>query len=152
MHELYELKEMLCEELKECGKKKELTSQSIDLADKLARTMKNIDKIIESYEENGVSMDGGSYHDGGSYRGGRSGRGSYRGSYEGSFDGMGRSERSYARGRGSNVQRDSMGRYADGSSYGDSSMVEGLRDMMNETQDERKRMEIQKLISKIESM
>ena len=42
MHELYELKEMLCKELEEYGKKGELTSGSLDVVDKLAHTIKNM--------------------------------------------------------------------------------------------------------------
>ena len=80
------------------------------------------------------------------YRG-RYGDGMYRGTYEGSYDGVSTRERSYARGRGSNAQRDSMGRYADSDS-----MISDLREMLNETQDGRKRIEIQKFISKLESM
>lgn len=47
MKELYELKEKLCDELKEYGKK-EMSAGSLDVVDKLAHTIKNLDKIIES--------------------------------------------------------------------------------------------------------
>ena len=47
MKELYELKEKLCDELKEYGKK-EMSAGSLDVIDKLAHSIKNIDKIIES--------------------------------------------------------------------------------------------------------
>ena len=62
---------------------------------------------IWKYEEE--DMDGESYDDGMSYeRGGNRGGRSYRGgSYDGSYDGG-----SYARGRGRNARRDSMGRYS----------------------------------------
>ena len=93
MNELYELKDMLCKELEEMGSKGELTAGSLDTIDKLAHAVKNLDKVIECYEEE-YSNDGGDM--GGSYRGGNS----YR-------DG-----RSYARGRGRNARRDSMGRYS----------------------------------------
>ncbi len=45
MKELYELKEKLCDELKEYGKK-DMTAGSLDVIDKLAHSIKNIDKII----------------------------------------------------------------------------------------------------------
>ena len=45
MKELYELKEKLCDELKEYGKK-DMTTGSLDVIDKLAHAIKNIDKII----------------------------------------------------------------------------------------------------------
>ena len=94
MHELYELKEKLCDELKEYGTK-EVTASNLEVIDKLAHATKNIDKIIESYEGDGYS--GRMYPDGmgGSYRG-----------YPN--DGRGYS---MARGR-MNAPRDSRGRYS----------------------------------------
>lgn len=84
MHKLEDLKEMLCEELEKYGEKKELTAGSLDVVDKLAHAIKNIDKIIEGY-------DGG--YSGRSYvRDGRGGR-SYRGSYAQRRDAMGRYSR-----------------------------------------------------------
>ncbi len=46
MKELYELKEKLCDELKEYGKK-EMSAGALDVIDKLAHSIKNIDKIID---------------------------------------------------------------------------------------------------------
>ena len=63
---------------------------------------------------------------------------------------------SYARGR--NVRRDSMGRYNsrrnDGYSYHDGreSMIDRLNDIMYDAPDERTRQEVQRLISKMQSM
>lgn len=93
MEKLYAVKEKLCEELKEYGSKDKLDVTSLELIDKLAHAIKNIDKIIEKYEE------------GSSYRGG---------SYDGSYGG------SYARGRGRSSRRNAMGQYssAGGGSYG----------------------------------
>ena len=51
MHELYELKDMLCKELEEIGGKGELTAGSLETVDTLAHALKNIDKIIESKED-----------------------------------------------------------------------------------------------------
>ena len=68
MHALYDLKEMLCKELEEYGKKGELSAGSLDIVDKLAHTIKNLDKIIEVYEDGSYSSYGGSYD----YRGDRS--------------------------------------------------------------------------------
>lgn len=143
MHELYELKEMLCKALKDYGKKSDLSNQGLEVVDKLAHAVKNIDKIIEKYEEEeGQSMDSG-------YSRGRS----YRGSYEGSFEGGGgRGGRSNARGRGSNARRDSMGRYSSEGYSGNEEMVSELRELMQDAPDEKTRMEFQKFISKIESM
>lgn len=132
MQELYKLKEMLCEELKEYGSKKEMSAGSLEIVDKLSHTIKNLDKIIENYEEEeGYS---GNYPDGMNYRGG-----SYRN------DGrMYRNGTSYARNR----RRDSMGRYSSADAKHD--MVEQLRDMMRDAPDERMRMRIEQLIREFE--
>ena len=149
MKELYELKEKLCDELKKYGKK-EVTKDSLEVIDKLSHATKNIDKIIENYEKE----EGGSYRYNydmpynsyeGSYRndGGRSNRGSYNYNRDGG---------SYARGRGRNAKRDSMGRYASESGYsrhGD--MVDELREMMMDAPNEEIRREYEKVISRIES-
>lgn len=147
MHEIYDLKEMLCKELEEYGKKGDLTAGSLDVVDKLAHTIKNLDKIIESYEENSeYSSRGGSYAGGmgmggASYeRGGRS----YRGGNMGG--------RSYARGRGRNARRDAMGRYSSEGYSRNDEMIEQLNDLMDDAPDERTRAEIQKFITKLEGM
>lgn len=149
MHELYELKEKLCKELKKFSEE-DVSSGSLEMIDKLAHSVKNIDKIIEKYEEEEYSMRGGSSYE--SYRGGNNrGGGSNRGgsSYEGGS--------SYARGRGRNARRDSRGRYSsEGNSYegysrtGD--IVAELREMMMDAPDEQTRQEYQKVISKLEMM
>jgi len=134
MEELYSLKEMLCKELEDYGKKGEMSAGTLEIVDKLAHAIKNLDKIIENYDEEYSGAYEGEQGD--SYR-----RGSYRG---GSY-------RSYARGR-RNARRDSMGRYSgEGySRHGD--MVDELRDLMEDAPDEKTRMEIQKLVKKLEQM
>lgn len=84
MHAIYELKDKLCDELEEYGNKK-LDAGTLDVVDKLAHTIKNLDKIIEKYEEEGYSKTYGAYD-----------------------DGMDRTRYAMARGR----RRDSMGRYS----------------------------------------
>ena len=61
MNELYELREKLCDELKEYAHK-EMSAGSLDVIDKLAHSIKNIDKVIDGHE--GYS---GRYDDGRSY-------------------------------------------------------------------------------------
>lgn len=126
MHMIYELKEKLCDELEEYAEKK-LDAGSLDVIDKLAHTIKNLDKIIECYESDGYSKD--MTHDGVAYGDG------YR---------MGGS---YARGR-MNARRDSMGRY----SRDNKMMVDELRELMHEAPDERTKAEFRKFISKMEQM
>ena len=55
MHDLYNLKEMLCEELKEYGRRGELTLSSLQTIDTLAHACKNVCKIIDHSEDSGYS-------------------------------------------------------------------------------------------------
>ena len=48
MKELIDLREMLCEELKEYGRKGEISTGSLAAIDTLAHSIKNIDKIIDA--------------------------------------------------------------------------------------------------------
>ena len=128
MHEIYELKDMLCKELEEYGSK-ELTAGSLDVIDKLAHAIKNLGKIIEMDDENYSGYYGGddSYDDG--MRGG-----------------------SYARGRGRNARRDARGRYSSrGYSRATESAVDQLRSVMEEVPEHMK-SDVQRLISKMENM
>ena len=138
MHELYELKDKLMKELEEYGKQ-DLTAGSLEVVDKLSHSIKNICKIIEASEEEGYSMRGMSYDDG-MTNGGR--------------DRMSRNYRgSYARGRGSNARRDSMGRYAREGGYsrtdGVEELVENVRDMMQELP-QNLQMDAQRFVQKLE--
>lgn len=81
MDKLYDLREMLCKELKEYGKKDKLDAGSLDAIDKLAHAIKNLDKVIENdegeYSSSNRSYEGSSnrsYYNGGSYRRGMSRR------------------------------------------------------------------------------
>lgn len=136
MDALYDLKEMLCKELEEYGKKGEMTTGTLDVVDKLAHTIKNIDKILEAYEEEGYSSEG-------SYRG----RGSYRSNRGGSYR-SNRSYNSYAQ------RRDGRGRYSrEGYSRADETeeMVETIRGMMQELPEEVRR-DAQRFVQKLEQM
>lgn len=131
MHELYELKEKLCDELEEYGSK-EMTAGSLEVIDKLTHTIKNLGKIIEMYEES----------EGYSSRGGMS--------YEGGYGGG-----SYARGRGGRGGRtgaNQYGSYARGGYSRNDGMIAELRELMMEAPDERSRKEFERFISKMESM
>jgi hypothetical protein len=141
MHKVYELKDKLCDELEEYGDKK-LDAGSLEVIDKLAHTIKNLDKIIEKYEDEDYSSaynDGMSY-EGGSYEGGAYERDGNRGGYSPRY--------AMARGRGRNARRDSMGRYSSDNRM----MVEELRDLMNDAPDERTKMEFKRFIEKMEQM
>ena len=134
MDKLFELKEMLCEELEEYGAKDKLDVGGLEIVDKLAHAVKNIDKIIEDSEEG---------YSGESYR--RSyAQGGNRG---GGNRGGGRSNRSYAR------RRDARGRYSreEGYSMDGEEIVEEIRGLMNSAPDEYTRKELEKLTRKLEA-
>ena len=135
MHDLYNLKEMLVEELSEYGKSKDLSIGTLEIIDKLAHATKNIDKVIECYEGKAYSMNGS--YDGRSYDDMSNGRSMRNGYYD--YDG-GMSGR---RGRAANgrvVSRDG------------SDMARQLREMANKADDEQTRSEIERLAGKLEQM
>ena len=84
MEYMHKIKNMLCEELEEYGKKKSLSVSDVEMIHKLTDTVKNIDKIGMLEGDEGYS-ETYPYYMGGS---------------------------SYARGRGRYAKRDSMGRYS----------------------------------------
>lgn len=132
MHAVYELRERLCEELEEYGKKRELSAGALDVVDKLAHTIKNLDKILECYE--------GGYS-------GYSNRQSYRDN--------GSSNRRMYSGRNSynydNGQSNSRITYS-GNGYSRTGMVEKLTRLMDEAPDDRTREDIQNIIYRIDEM
>jgi hypothetical protein len=143
MHDLYNLKEMLMDELKEYGRKGELNSGSLEVVDKLAHAVKNICKVIDKYEE---EEEYGEY--GPSFAQGRTG-GTNRGGNAGGNRGRSGAN-SYARGRGGNARRDTMGRYSRAEDEV-SGMIDDLRDMMQDLPVEKQR-EVKKFIDKMEQM
>ena len=126
MKELHELKETLCNELKEYGRKGKISTGELDIVDKLTHTIKNLDKIIENYDD---EYSNNTY--------------SYRGGYSNRYD-----DGRYSMARGRNAKRDSMGRY----SRSNDMMINELRELMDDAPDERTRMEFQQFISKMEKM
>lgn len=142
MHKLYELKEKLMKELEDYAENGKFSEKDVESIKYITSSIDHICNIMEDSEEysgaydDGMSMRGGSYARGGNYNRGGS---------------------SYARGRGRNARRDSMGRYSSrmysGNYSGDNSMiVSELRELMEDAPDEKVRMEIENLVSKIERM
>ena len=132
MKELYDLKEMLCDELKVYGKKGDLTAGSLDVIDKLSHALKSVETIIAMEEADG-EYSSRYYYDSRPMDGTRDGRGD-----------------SYARGRRGNVRRDSMGRYSRDDEM--DSLVENLRELMDDAPNDHVRSEIHKVVKKIEAM
>lgn len=154
---LYELCDMIGDQLADATSRLKsgggkINNQDADYIDKLTHSMKSVKATIAMVESEDEHADN-SYDDGmrnrGSYRGG-----SYRMPRGSSYrDGRSYDDESYARGRGRNARRDSMGRYSreDGYSRADD-MVEDLRGMMESAPDEKTRQEFQRFISKMEQM
>ena len=155
MHDLYKLKDTLVKELEEYGKNGEMTKSSLEAVDKLAHAAKNIAKVIECCEdeEYSMAMDGYSREDGYSRRTAYpTGSRSYMNDGSGNFvrpDGSYRdSGMSFARGRGRNARRDSMGRY----SRDKSTMLDELQELMEDAPDDKTRQEFQRFITRMEQM
>lgn len=134
MHKIYNLKEMLCNELEQYGSREKIDTASLEIIDKLAHAIKNIDKIIETYEEMEYSeyneSRGNSYgREGSSMRGG-----SYRGGSSRGYDGM-----SY---RDGYARANARGRY----SRNDDMRME-LQELMNEAPNEQFRQKLQRIMS-----
>lgn len=104
MQSLYDLCEMLDDELKDIVKKGDISPTELDRAYRAVDIIKDI-KTVEAMENSGYSNDGYSNN---SYN-------SYRGSYDGSYDG------SYGYGNSNDGRRgrdgDGDGRYSEDSSY-----------------------------------
>ena len=121
-----QLKDMLCDELEEIAKKKELTTSSLDVIYKGVDILKDISTIKameKEYPDEGYSRDGYS-------------QGYWNRPYYMYDDGMVH-DNSYARGRGSDAKRDSMGRYSRDGYSGDTK--EELTRLMNNAQNDRER-------------
>lgn len=149
MHELYsdleEICEVLADELSKTNEKlekagREISAGDLDYIDKLTHALKSV-KTTKAMVE--AEDEGYSWEDGSSYA--RELRGGNRG---------GQSRMSYARGRGRNARRDSMGRYSrrGGYSMDNDDMIMELRELMEDAPDEATKMEFKKFISKMEQM
>ena len=135
---MHKLIEYVCDELEALEKKADkgkLSMTEIEYADKLAHLKKNLLKGDELYEEMDAEYSGAMYP---------------------MADGM---RGSYARGRGRNARRDSMGRYSSEYGYSRESysraghdMADKLHELMEEAPDESTRRDIERLLHKVEQM
>ena len=134
---MHKLMEFICDEMKELERKAEkdgkLTMQEVQYLDTLAHTKKNLLKADEMWEDSEYSM-----------------------ANDGSYRSYGRDrDISYARGRGRNARRDSMGRYSRrDNSYGDYSMAEDdfkmeLQDLMHDAPNEQVKMKLQRMMAEM---
>ena len=159
---MHKLINYVCDELEKIEQQAgngKLSIAEIEYADKLAHLKKNLlraDELMEAGYSGDIRRWPSSYRGGRSYEDGGSSYG--RESYGRERDGS-----SYeSRGRGSNAQRDSRGRYSSGRGYSryvrdDYSMdtdevVQDLRELMEGAPDQRMRQELQRIITKVEQM
>jgi len=126
MHKLYELKEKLCKELESYAGEK-ISPQNLKEIDTLAHSIKNIDKIIASKDEEEYSNRRSMRSERGSYADGNSYRDSYRSA-------------EYSR------KRDAMGRYSK-----DDEMMAELRKLHGMANDEMQRESIERIMDICES-
>ena len=131
---MYDLRNMLCDELDELARKGELGAGDLEIAHKLTDTIKNIDKI-EMMEDDGYSRDG-DYSSDGDYSRGGDWQADMRGTY-------GRGS-SYAR-RGTHYVRGHYSR-ADSMEH----LREQINDMMRETDDDRVKEALRRAASLME--
>ena len=139
---MHKLIDFVCDELEDIEQKAakgELSISDVQYADTLAHLKKNLLKSEEMMEEFDEGYSSEMRPMNGTMRGS-----SYR--YDGGM--------SYARGRGRNAKRDSMGRYSSerGYSRDGMEMADQLRDMMKDAPDESVRRDIERLLRKVEQM
>ncbi len=154
--DLYELRDMLMDELEKITSKGELTAGSLETVDKLTHSIKSIDTICAMEEAGGDY----SYNDGGSsYARGRGrnanrdsrGRYSSEGGNMGGSSYEGRGGSSYEGRGGSRYSRRGYSRtYGGYSGDNKEELVENLRDLMENATDEKSRMAIHKAIKQLE--
>ena len=139
MHKIYELKMKLLDELGDYAQNGKFSEDDAKNIKNLAGAVDHICNILMDEEDEYSGNMGGSYREnrGGFYRGGN---------YEGGG--------SYARGRGRNARRDSMGRYSSerGYSRDPQEMADRLRDLMEDAPNENVRRDIERLMHTVEQM
>jgi hypothetical protein len=122
-----QIKDMLCDELEDIVKQKEISPHNLEVLDTAIDVIKDIETIEAMKQEfgDGYSRDGG-------YSQGYWGRMPYY-----MYDDNPNQGNSYARGRGSNAARDSRGRYYEGGYSGDTKSE--LEKLMRTAENDRER-------------
>lgn len=162
--ELYDLCEVVNRAIKDANEKirnagGKLTAGDVDYVDKLTHTLKSIKTTIAMIEHEDEYSEGRGYtYDSMSYARGTN-RSMPNRMYPGgsSYDDMSYNDgNSYARGRGRNAKRDSMGRYSSERGYSrddaKKDMMSDLREIMQDAPDEQTRQEFQRFMNKLETM
>lgn len=151
MKVLYDIQDMLEDELKKIAKKDEITTGDLDNIYKMVDIVKDV-TTVKAMEEGGYSQESsrrsyeGSYGRGGSYN---SYDGSYRGSYEGSYGRRGRDGDSDGRYSEEGSYRNSRGSYDGYSGHNKEQMIEHLTEMMRNARNEEERDAYRKVIDQM---
>jgi len=127
MDALYDLREMLCDELVAYGERGELTNATLEKIDTLAHALKNLDKVVECRE-------------GGSERTRSRSKRSYSGTHP-EEDGRSMKSRRYGRKM-----------HGDDDDFHKEELIDKMYSMMDELPDDKSKEEMQKLVSRMESM
>ena len=139
MKVLNQIEDMLCDELEDIAKKNDLSPNSLEVIDTAVDVIKDIHTIKAMEQE---------YPEDNGYSQGYYGRMPYY-----MYDDMPNAGNSYARGRGSNAQRDSRGRYmSDGYSRNDGysgDTKEELHKLMDTAKNDREREAIRNALEHI---
>ena len=149
MHELYELKDKLMKDLEEYSQNGKYSKEDVETIKYMASAVDHLCNIVErAEEEEEYSRRGGMGGNRYSREDGQGGGGSYRGGnyrYPRNYG-----DGSYARGRGRNARRDSMGRYSSAGDPGE--MIEQLEELMHDAPNEQIKQQIQQVVQQLEQM
>ena len=157
INDLYEMCDIIGEALHEANDKirkagGKLSAGDVTYIDQITHAMKSVKTTIAMLE-GGYSKEGNGSYDGGSYFYRGNGEQSYRGSYRGRSMDVGSMDG--GRSMDGNGSREGGGNSARGySRYGSgmAGMIEELRNLTDETPDQRTRRELQHFIEKLEQM
>lgn len=146
---IYDLREMLCEELENMTEQKSLSGDKLKVIDMLTHSIKSIDTIV-AMENSGYSNERGYSNEGGSYGSYAGGNSNAYGSYAG-----GNSNGSYAGGGNSNAymrgNSNARGRQGGGRSRDDAKahLMRQLEEMMGEVHSEKEREALQRCMEQM---
>lgn len=149
MHdELYELKDKLLKELGEYSQNGKYSKEDVETIKYMASAVDHLCNIVERMEDEEYSQRGGGMRY--SREGGGNQGGSYRGEREERYSRNYGGGSSYARGRGQNARRDSMGRYSRANDPGE--MVNELENLMQDAPNEQIKQKMRQLVQELEQM
>lgn len=140
---IYDLREMLCEELENMTEQKSLSGDKLKVIDMLTHSIKSIDTIV-AMENSGYSNERGYSNEGGSYANAGGNSNAY-GSYAGGNSNARGNSNAYMRGN-SNAYRQGGGRSRDDAK---AHLMRQLEEMMGEVHSEKEREAIQRCMEQM---